>query len=221
MDVAIRTVVFDIGGILEVIPGGGDPTILFPEMISRWETRLDMQPGTLDAQLSAMGERFKSMGKDGGDGTLTEAEWRRELLLATGWEQARGDAFMRDFWDVYCGNPNPELAAFFGSLRPRYQTALLSNSFDGARREEERRYHFSELADLIIYSHEEGVEKPDPRIYARACERLGVQPEEMIFLDDVERNITAAAAYGINAILFRDNAQAIADIQRRLDAHPA
>jgi FMN phosphatase YigB (HAD superfamily) len=209
----IRWVVFDIGGILEIIPGGGDPTIQFPQMIARRETRLGMPPGELDRRIREMDRRLISAGKDGAIGTCSEAEWREELRLATGWDQPQIDAFMRDFWDVYCGNANPELAAYLGSLRPRYQTALLSNSFVGARREEEARYHFSEITDCIIYSHEVGIEKPDQRIYALTCERLGVRPEEIVFLDDVEKNVAAAAAYGIHAILFRDNAQAIADIQ--------
>ena len=34
---AIRAVVFDIGGILEIVPEGGDPTRRFPDMIARWE----------------------------------------------------------------------------------------------------------------------------------------------------------------------------------------
>ena len=216
---AIRWVVFDIGGILEIIPGGGDPTIRFPEMVARWETRLGMPPGELSRQIKEMDGRLISAGKDGAIGTCTEAEWWEELRLATGWDQPQVDAFMRDFWDVYCGNPNLELAAYLARLRPRYQTALLSNSFVGARREEEERHHFSEITDLIIYSHEVGVEKPDQRIYAVACERLGSRPEEVVFLDDVERNVTAAAAYGIHAILFRDNAQSIADIQAHLQAY--
>ena len=216
---AIRAVIFDIGGILEVIPSGGDPTALFPEMMAQWDARLGLPQGELDRRLTEMSERLLSAGKDGGIGTLSEAEWRDEIRLVTGWDQPLLDDFMRDFWDVYCGNPNPELAAYFGSLRPRYQTALLSNSFDGARREEEARLHLSEIADVIIYSHEEGVAKPDQRIYEITCERLSARPEEMVFLDDVERNVAAAIAYGIHAILFRDNAQAIADIQRLLDAH--
>jgi putative hydrolase of the HAD superfamily len=218
-DVAIRAVVFDIGGILEVVPGGGDPTIRFPEMLARWETRLGMPAGELDRQISEMDGRLIRAGKDAEIGTCSEAEWRAELQLVTGWDPPQVEAFTRDFWDVYCGHPNPELAAYLSGLRPRYQTALLSNSFDGARREEEERYHFSEIADLIIYSHEVGVAKPDQRIYALTCERLGSRPEEIVFLDDVERNVGAAAAYGIHAIVFRDNTQAIADIQARLQAH--
>ncbi len=46
-----------------------------------------------------------------------------------------------------------------------------------------------------------------------------MQPEEVVFLDDVEHNVAAAAAYGMHAILFTDNAQAIADIQACLQAH--
>ncbi|HEU0028238.1 MAG TPA: HAD-IA family hydrolase [Ktedonobacterales bacterium] len=218
---AIRAVVFDIGGILEVIPGGGDPTIRFPEMMAQWEMRCGMEPGELDRRLMAMSERFRSMGKDGGDGTLTEAEWRDEVRLATGWDQPQMDAFMRDFWDVYCGNPNPELAAYFGGLRPRYKTALLSNSFDGARREEEARYYLSQISDFIIYSHEVGVAKPDPRIYAITCERLGAQPHEMIFLDDSPGHIAAAGEYGIHGVVFQNNTQAIADIEALLAAHTA
>lgn len=216
---SIRAVVFDIGGILEVIPTGGDPTSQFPDLIARWETRLDMPPGEVRSQINAMSARLEAAGKDGGLGTCSEAEWCDELRLATGWDQPDVDAFMRDFWDVYCGDPNPELAAYLAGLRPRYQTALLSNSFVGARREEEERFHFSALADPIIYSHEEGVAKPDPRIYALTCERLGCAPNEIIFLDDAESNVTAAREFGIHAILFRDNARAIAGIEALLRQH--
>ena len=66
---------------------------------------------------------------------------------------------------------------------------------------------------MIIYSHEAGISKPDPRIYHLACDRLGIRPEEMIFLDDVEANVTAARDLGAHGILFTGTAQAIADIE--------
>lgn len=209
----IHAVVFDIGGILEVIPGGGDPTIRYPRMMAAWEQRLGMPEGALGARITEMDHALISAGKDGGVGTCTEEEWLAELRRVTGWDQATMDDFMTDFWDIYCGNPNPELAAYLASLRPRYQTALLSNSFVGARREEERRLRLSEITETIFYSHEVGFSKPDPRIYTIACERLGRRPEEIVFLDDAEPNVAAANDYGIHAILFRDNQQAIADIE--------
>ncbi len=60
---AIRAVVFDIGGILEIIPEGGDPTQRFPDMIARWEDRLGLAPGELDRRITAMDERFSAAGK--------------------------------------------------------------------------------------------------------------------------------------------------------------
>jgi putative hydrolase of the HAD superfamily len=60
--------------------------------------------------------------------------------------------------------------------------------------------------------------KPDRRIYELTCERLEVTPEEMVFLDDSERAVAAARSYGIHAIVYRDNAQAIADIEACIQA---
>ena len=216
---AILAVVFDIGGILEIVPGGGDPTKNFPGLIAKWEIQLQMQPGELSAKLRDMDERFMRLGKDLAIGTCSEEEWQDELQRVTGMSQEQLDAFMRDYWNVYLGNPNEEMMAFLSSLRPRYQTALLSNSGSGARREEQARYHFNEITDVIIYSHEEGVEKPDRRIFALACERLGRQPQEIVFLDDVAANVAAAEAHGMHAILFTETAKAIADVQSCLQEH--
>jgi epoxide hydrolase-like predicted phosphatase len=188
-------------------------------MFARWEPRLGLAPGVLSMRLSEMNARLADEGKDGRLGTCTEGEWLEALRHATGMDQAQLHAFMRDFWDIYCGALNTELAAYFSGLRPRYRTALLSNSFVGARREEQARFHFAAMTDLIVYSHEEGVAKPDPRIVALTCARLGVAPNETIFLDDVPANVAAAQACGLHAILFADTAQAIADVEVCLREH--
>jgi epoxide hydrolase-like predicted phosphatase len=213
----IRAVVFDIGGVLE-ITSGAEPSAGFPKMVAAWEARLGMELGVLSARIRVLNERLERVGKDGALGTCTEAEWREGLRLATGMDQAQTDAFIEDFWDVYLGELNGELAAYFSGLRPRYRTALLSNSFVGARERERDRYHFEEMTDLIIYSHEEGMAKPDPRIFELTCARLGVLPREVVFLDDVEPSVTAARALGIHALLFRDTDRAIADVNACLRA---
>lgn len=215
---AVRAVVFDIGGVLEMALTGGEPTAGFPAMITAWETRLGLAPGELDARLHAMDEQLHGQGKSGALGTCTEEEWLAELRAVTGMDQAQCDAFVRDHWDVYCGAANSELIAYFAALRPRYRTALLSNSFVGARREEQNRYHFDAITDLIVYSHEEGIAKPDPRIFQRTCDRLGVPPDETVFLDDFAGHVAAARALGMHAILFQNTAQAIADLDACLGA---
>jgi putative hydrolase of the HAD superfamily len=114
---------------------------------------------------------------------------------------------------VYLGELNVELATYFSSLRLRYRTALLSNSFVGACSREQERYHFDELTDLTIYSHEAGIAKPDPCIVALTCERLGVLPAEVVFLANVERFVAAAREVGMQGILFAETAQANVDLR--------
>jgi putative hydrolase of the HAD superfamily len=83
----------------------------------------------------------------------------------------------------------------------------------GGREREEERYRLSELSELIVYSHEEGMEKPDRRIYEITCERLSLAPPEVLFLDDVEAYVEGARAVGMHAVLYRDNAQAIGEME--------
>lgn len=205
----IRAVMFDIGGILEVIPEGGDPATRFPALDEEWNARLDLPPGHLTRCVEAIAA-------DGAYGRCTYEEWCARLRASSGMGHADFDAYMAAFWDIYMGNPNEELIAYFRALRPRYRTAILTNSFVGAREHEEARYGFTSMVDVAIYSHEEGIRKPDPRIFALASERLGIPPAEIVFLDDLQPNVEAARACGFQAILFTSTPHAIADIEASL-----
>jgi putative hydrolase of the HAD superfamily len=207
--VPIRVVMFDIGGVLEVIPEGGDPATRFPALDVEWNTRLGLPPSHLT-------RCFEAVAEDGAFGRCTYDEWRARFQASTGMSQADFDAYMTAFWDIYMGNPNEKLIAYFRALRPRYRTAILTNSFVGAREHEEERYGFTSMVELAIYSHEEGIHKPDPRIYAIASERLGIPPTEIVFLDDAPANVDAARACGLQAVLFTSTPQAIADIEALL-----
>ncbi len=205
---AIRAVVFDIGGVLEL-----DVIELVDiGLDARWEQHLGLQVGELD-------RRMESIWLAGSLGRCTEEDVHQEMCTRLGMNQEQVAQYMCEMWDWYCGRLNVPMADFFRSLRPSYQTALLSNSFVGARREEQQRHHFEEMCDLIIYTHEEGVAKPEPGIFELTCKRLGVQPTEMLFLDDSLRNIAAAQTLGIQAIHFHETEQAIADVQACLQAN--
>ncbi|MDF5756409.1 HAD-IA family hydrolase [Spongiactinospora sp. TRM90649] len=128
------------------------------------------------------------------------------------------EAFMADLWRQYLGVPNTELIEYTRGLRPRYATGILSNSFVGAREREQAAYGFEDLVDLIVYSHEVGMNKPDPRVYALTWERLGVRPEETVFVDDMDRAVAAAREGGVHAVLHRDNERTIGEIERLLAA---
>ena len=92
-----------------------------------------------------------------------------------------------------------EMATFVGSLRPRYKTALLSNAWPEARQSLQERRGLGALTDMLILSCEERLLKPDTRIYQLAAERLGVAPEEALFVDDYLPNVEGARDVGMRA----------------------
>lgn len=62
------------------------------------------------------------------------------------------------------------------------------------------------LMDGIVTSGQEGVAKPDPRIFERALQRYGLVAQRTLFVDDLPANIAAAAALGVHTHLFQDAA---------------
>jgi epoxide hydrolase-like predicted phosphatase len=199
--VTIKAVVFDIGGVLEITPPMG--------VTEKWEHRLGLAPGELD-------EKLGPVASAGGVGAITEQEVHRCIGDILGLDRAAVNALMADMWAEYLGTLNTGLAAYFASLRPARRTGIISNSFVGARERERERYGFDQMTDVIIYSHEVGLSKPDPRIYQLACELLEVTPEQMIFVDDMPQNVEAADALGIEGVLFTSTAQAIAAVDSLL-----
>jgi HAD superfamily hydrolase (TIGR01509 family) len=136
-----------------------------------------------------------------------------ELLRLLAGDRTPETAAMRaDFWDAYCGTAN-ELLDVLRDVRGRVRLSILSNSADGARDEEERRYGFSSLFDPICYSHETGVAKPDPEAFATVLARMGADPGRVLFIDDLSDNIDAARALGLRTHLHVGNAGTIAAIR--------
>ena len=82
--------------------------------------------------------------------------------------------------------------------------AVLSNvaqySFNQFFSEEEQ----AELFDEVVLSGNEGVSKPDARIFEIACERLGEKPENCVFVDDSPENVIVAKNLGMRGIVYAD-----------------
>jgi putative hydrolase of the HAD superfamily len=69
--------------------------------------------------------------------------------------------------------------------------------------------------DVRVFSCEAGLCKPEPEIYRNCLSKLGIQPSEVLFIDDREPNIRAAEALGLHAVLFTDPAGAARQIEQR------
>lgn len=195
---AIRAVVFDIGGVLEAIDDS-----VFPGPA---EDRLGLARGSIV-------EGLAGLPGDARLGEVTEdeirAEWQRVLALTT--DQA--DALVADYWRWYLGTLDRPLLDWFAAQRADRRTGILSNSGPGAR-ERECPYGFEEITDDIVYSHEVGLAKPDRAAYELTTRRLGVEPGEVLFLDDAEVNVEAARAFGWHAVLHVDTATSIIEMER-------
>ncbi len=60
------------------------------------------------------------------------------------------------------------------------------------------------LFDATALSHESGIVKPDPRAYRAIADKLGLEPQECVFVDDLQRNIEGARQFGMQAVLYED-----------------
>lgn len=102
--------------------------------------------------------------------------------------------------------PKREMFSLALSLHDKgYKTALLSNTeLPAVGFFHELGY---EMFDVLVFSCEEGMMKPDRRIYELTLERLGSQAERSVFIDDRPDYIKGAKAVGLNTILFEGIAQ--------------
>lgn len=109
------------------------------------------------------------------------------------------------------------LVDFIRSLRPRFQTGLLSNAWPGARQMLTEHYPCIDAFDVAVISAEVGMAKPDQRIFQLITERLGVRPPEAVFIDDFSVNIDGARSAGLNAIHFRSHDQVLQELGALLE----
>jgi epoxide hydrolase-like predicted phosphatase len=195
----IKAVVLDIGSVLEVVD---DDTFPAP-----FEARHGLPPGSV----AVAGADLPG---DPGLGDLTEGEVRAHWQERLGLTEAQADELMADYWRWYVGTLDRPLVEWFAAVRGRgLKAGILSNSGPGAR-EAERGWGFEQMTDDIVYSHEVGLGKPDPAVYALTAARLGVAPGEIVFLDDVAANVEAARAAGWHAVLHEETARSIAELER-------
>ncbi len=78
-----------------------------------------------------------------------------------------------------------------------------------------RAYSFLGLFETVLLSGEEKLIKPDPRFFNLLKTRLGAEPEQSVFIDDVQKNIDAARALGFHTIHFKGPEKLRADLRER------
>jgi putative hydrolase of the HAD superfamily len=148
-------------------------------------------------------------------GEITEAEFLSRLergLAATLGRDVALHGFGARLMDGLA--PNQELFDHFAALRRDrgLRFALCTNNV----REWEPLWRtmlpIDDLFETVVDSAFVGTRKPEAEIYAITLERLGLPASECAFIDDLEVNVEAARRAGMHGIVFRDTAQAIAEL---------
>lgn len=75
---------------------------------------------------------------------------------------------------------------------------------------------FLPLVDGVVFSYKELMIKPNKKIYELICNRYDINPAEAVFLDDTEKNITAARDYGLHGIHFKSYEQGRRELEKLL-----
>jgi epoxide hydrolase-like predicted phosphatase len=182
----IRAIIFDVGGVLFRTEDHSHRRLL--------EKKLGLAHGEVEEIVfnSDMGQKAQR-GEISDDALWAWVGDRLEL-------GGQLDDFKNDFWagDVL----DEKSIAFIRSLKPVYQTAVISNATDWLDNLLTN-LGIADAFDVIIGSAQERIMKPDPAIYKRALDALGRRAEETVFIDDFQINVDGARALGMEAILYR------------------
>lgn len=105
-------------------------------------------------------------------------------------------------------------------LKPSYKIGMLSNAGANWLGDMFEPWQVA-LFDEVVLSHEIGAVKPSGVMYETAATRLGVLPEEAVFIDDILRFVEGAKEYGMKAVHYKEPGQAIRELREILNARTA
>ncbi len=175
----IRAALFDIGNV--ILPFD------FAPALARLRARSRIHEPTAWQKVDAL--KFAYEG-----GQMERAAFIAAVRHHLGFAGSDND-FVTIWTDIF--SPNPPMDALIERLYDRgLRLYLLSNTSDIHVDAFRSRYPIFERFGGAVYSHEERLMKPDAEIFRRAIDRFSLQPDETIYLDDLQPNVDAAAGLG-------------------------
>jgi len=124
----------------------------------------------------------------------------------------RADIEYREFLPIwneifFLSEKNHQVYRLAKFLRQKYRLALLSNINTLHYQYLKKKFDVFDIFDNILASCDLGLAKPDPLIYKKALDMLGVMPRQAVYFDDRAELVEMAAGLGVRSFLFRDTEQ--------------
>jgi len=145
-------------------------------------------------------------------GTLAELEFERTMCGVLGLAEDRAAGLIERMF----GSMRPDemmIAAVAAARAAGVRTGLISNSW-GARGYDARLLR--ELFDGVVISGEEGIRKPDPRMYLLGADRIGLAPDACVYVDDLPGNLKPARDLGMATVHHVRAADTISELETLL-----
>lgn len=129
-----------------------------------------------------------------------------------------------DVIDLLYGEVRPSMVRALEACKRHFTNACVTNNVDagpgrGFARDSERGSQWQAvlaLFDDVIESSKVGARKPEPRFFELACERLGIEPRQAVYLDDLGANLKPARAMGMRTIKVEDPVAALRELESAL-----
>ncbi|MGE3690366.1 MAG: HAD-IA family hydrolase [Novosphingobium sp.] len=205
-----EAIIFDFGGVITQSPFEG---------IERLERERGLPPG-LVRRVNATNPDSNAWARlERSEITLEEFDGLFAEEAAALGGAVRGSEVMA----VLSGAVRPEMVAALDRLGGLgYRLGCITNNMrtpgypDEGMRADPRLGHVFRRFDHVVESALTGLRKPDPRIYALACDMLAVEAGACVYLDDLGINCKPAAAMGMHAIKVTGGDQALAALEATL-----
>jgi putative hydrolase of the HAD superfamily len=149
------------------------------------------------------------------EGKLTGLAFWQKFLRDNGLNLPPKKAEELNLWDARMWTTqNPAMLAWQRKLKQQgILTAILSNMGDNVLENMKREFDWLPRFDVLAWSYQLHMAKPEPAIYSHVLKELGTTAEETLFLDDKRVNIQAAQALGFKTIQFSTVERLRADLR--------
>jgi putative hydrolase of the HAD superfamily len=118
-------------------------------------------------------------------------------LITTVLEELRSIHRTSNLWEIV----PPDVPEALASLKGRYRMSVISNA-NGTVRDKLRRVGLLDYFETVLDSAEEGIEKPDPRIFRAAVVRTGARMDQSLYIGDMYHiDVAGARAAGMGVVL--------------------